>query len=85
MVEIIKALNNRQVLIKENEKFFVISESNESVPREVLIFESDDKGEILTFHEVNGEVGVGLGEFLGRTIEKGVYSRPWDDENMVPY
>jgi len=86
MTELIRAINERQVLVKENEQYFIVSQSVERIaPVEVLVFPSNEDGEIKSFSEVNGEREIDLPAFLCHILERGVYSHTWDAEDIPPY
>jgi hypothetical protein len=73
MIKFIKNLNERQSLINYNNRYFLVSESkpNSIVRTETLVFECDVNGKILDWTEVDGEIGVKIGDFLPRLLERG--------------
>jgi hypothetical protein len=73
MIKFIKNLNERQSLINYNNRYFLVSESkpNSIVRTETLVFECDANGKILDWTEVDGEIGVKIGDFLPRLLERG--------------
>ena len=75
MVEFIKKLNERQALVKENDKYYMVSQSRELVGMvyppelEVAVFPCSSDGTVTKWFEVNGERGTTLEEFLPKLLK----------------
>jgi hypothetical protein len=88
MVKQVKQLNERQILVENDGKFYVVSESiPNSVPLEVLVFSSDENGKITNWLEVGGEIGCGLDSYMKRLLESGSIVAPWryEAEDDIPW
>lgn len=80
MVEILKHLSSRQIVVRQNNKFYLVSQSSEATePMETLIFECDESGKVETWNEVGGAVGYSLESFMPMLLEHGVHYKDWDD------
>jgi len=73
MIKIIKQLNERQTIINYEKYYYLVSESKKEsgVPLETLVFQCDENGHINDWIDVDGEVGVGIKEFLPKLLERG--------------
>lgn len=72
MISVIKYIDSRKVLVKHGEEFYIISESFPGIgPVETLVFRANDEGEVTSFCEITGEVGVSLENYLDRIILDG--------------
>jgi hypothetical protein len=80
MVEILKRLSSRQIVVRQNNKFYLVSQSNEAIqPVETLIFECDEAGKVETWNEIGGAIGYSLESFIPMLLEHGVHYKDWDD------
>jgi hypothetical protein len=80
MVEILKRLSSRQIVVRQNNKFYLVSQSNEAIqPVETLIFECDESGKVETWNEIGGAIGYSLESFIPMLLEHGVHYKDWDD------
>ena len=80
MVEILKHLSSRQIVVRQNNKFYLVSQSSEVIePVETLIFECDESGKVETWNEIGGAVGYSLESFIPMLLEHGVHYKDWDD------
>ena len=80
MVEILKRLSSRQIVVRQNNKFYLVSQSNEAIqPVETLIFECDESGKVETWNEIGGAIGYSLESFMPMLLEHGVHYKDWDD------
>ena len=78
MINVVRFLNDRQVLLEQNGRNFIVSQSREGhEPVEVLVFPADSVGNITSWSEVGGEVGVGLEAYLERVKQEGQIVAPW--------
>jgi len=76
MIELVKRLNERQALVKDNNDYYLVSQSktfiyfkrNTAEP-EVLVFPCNAEGVVLEWMEVNGERGATLDEFLPKLLQ----------------
>ena len=74
MIQLIKKLNERQALVKENDKYYLVSQSKDLIgliPRpepEALVFPCNSEGTVTEWSEVNGECGTTLEEFLPKLL-----------------
>lgn len=83
MIQLIKKLNERQALVKENNSYYLVSQSREPpkldpqvfgnlasylAEPEVLVFPCDSDGLVSEWNEVNGERGVTLDNFLPKLL-----------------
>ena len=74
MIQLVKKLNERQALVKENDKYYLVSQSKDLVgliPRpepEVLVFPCDSDGRVSEWAEVNGERGTTLEKYLPKLL-----------------
>ena len=83
MLKIVKRLNERQALLWQDDRYFVVSESIPlMVPKETLVFESDNEGKILNWMEVGGEIGIGVDDYLSKIEEAGEILTPWKDNDL---
>ena len=79
MIEIIKQINPRQIIVRQTDKFYLVSQSNERIqPVETLIFECDEAGRVDTWTEIGGAIGYSLESFMPMVIEHGVFYKEWD-------
>ena len=76
MVKIIKNLG-RQVIVEQDSKFYLVSESKMGSP-ETLIFECDGAGKVDNWNEVGG-ASMSLETFLPILMEHGVHYKEWDE------
>ena len=80
MIEIVKYLSPSKVLLIQDGQYYVVSESHPDLnPIESLVFKSDENGEVVSWSEVTGEIGVGLASFIPKLMEHGIHYKPWDD------
>ncbi len=85
MIQLIKKLNERQALVKENSSYYLVSQSRKfEVPQndfftyklippepEVLVFPCDSEGRVSEWAEVNGERGTTLEKYLPKLLSSG--------------
>ena len=78
MIELVKRLNERQALVRENNDYYLVSQSKVYIPvfhedqesdPEVLVFPCNAEGVVLEWMEVNGERGATLDEFLPKLLQ----------------
>lgn len=71
MLKLVRKLNERQALIKDDtHNYYLVSESA-LYDKETLVFPSDDNAYVCSWQEVDGQRGVGIDEFLPRLLERG--------------
>ena len=73
MIRIVEHLSERQVLIHDGGDYFVVSESLPQAQKlsgysEVLVFRSNENGDVIDYSEVSGKRYVELHEFLPKLI-----------------
>ena len=86
MINVIKQINERKILIEHDGKCFVVSESNSDIdPQETMVFASDSEGNITNWTEVGGEIGCGLDSYMKRLLESGSIVAPWRYEDDIPW
>lgn len=74
MIQLVKKLNERQALVKENDKYYLVSQSRDLVglisrlEPEVLVFPCNSEGTVTEWAEVNGERSTTLEEFLPKLL-----------------
>ena len=88
MLKQVKQLNERKILIENDGKFYVVSESDPKLsPQEVLVFPSDENGNITSWTEVGGEIGCGLDSYMKRLLESGSIVAAWryEAEDDIPW
>jgi hypothetical protein len=79
MISIFKELNDRQVIVKRGDKYFLVSQSRpELQPVETLVFPCDEEGKVNDWFEVDGEVGSTISQFLPRLLETGDFRPAWE-------
>ena len=79
-VLILKKLNPRQIVVRQDDKFYLVSESSEHIqPVETMIFECDEAGRVENWNEVGGAVGYSLESLMPMIMEHGVHYKDWDD------
>jgi len=75
MIEIVRHINSHQVLIRDDDDYYVVSENNPASQKkmgpEVLVFPAHSDGEVKQMNEVDGARGVKLHEFLPELIRHG--------------
>lgn len=73
MIEFVKELSPRQVLIRYYNDYYLVSESKPDsfVPLETLVFACDEDGEVSDWIEIDGEIGIGIKDFLPKLLKKG--------------
>lgn len=76
MIKFIKSLNNRQALVKYENRHFLVSESKPDSPVriETLVFECDESGNVIEWVEVDGEIGTPIKDFLPRLLARGYFT-----------
>lgn len=88
MVKQVRQINYHQILIENDGKYYVVSESiSDVVPKEVLVFPADEQGKITDWLEVGGEIGCSLDSYMKRLLESGSIVAPWkpEDEDDIPW
>jgi hypothetical protein len=88
MIKVIKQINEHKVLIENDNKYYVVSESKpDTVPQEVLVFPSDQEGVITNWEEVGGEIGCSLDSYMKRLLESGSIVAAWryEGEDDIPW
>ena len=86
MIKVIKQINEHQILIEQDEKSFLVSESIPDIaPQETLVFSCDSEGNISDWTEVGGEVGCSLDGYMKRLLESGSIVAPWKYEVDIPW
>lgn len=86
MIKVIKQINERQILIEQDGKNFLVSESiPDLVPQETLVFSCDSEGKVSDWVEVGGEVGYGLDTYMKILLESGSILAPWKYEDDIPW
>ena len=85
MIQLVKKLNERQALVKENSSYYLVSQSRKfEAPQndfftykvilpepEVLVFPCDSDGRVSEWAEVNGERGTTLEKYLPKLLNSG--------------
>ncbi len=77
MAELVKRLNERQALVKDNNDYYLVSQSKTFTPvydfkapePEVLVFHCNSDGIVANWMEVNGERGTTLEEYLPKLLQ----------------
>ena len=78
MIELVKRLNERQALVRENKDYYLVTQSKTYVPiyheyeapePEVLVFHCNAEGIVANWMEVNGERGATLDEYLPKLLQ----------------
>jgi hypothetical protein len=78
MIELVKRLNERQALVRENKDYYLVTQSKTYVPiyheyeapePEVLVFPCNPEGVVAEWLEVNGERGATLEEYLPKLLQ----------------
>ena len=77
MIELVKRLNERQALVKDNGDYYLVSQSKTFTPvygcqspePEVLVFPCNSEGIVVYWMEVNGERGATLDEYLPKLLQ----------------
>ena len=88
MLKVIRELSERQVLIEQDGKNYLVSQSIEEIqPVETLVFKCDIEGNVSDWGEVGGEVGVGINTFLKRCLEEDKIIMPWlnQEQDDLPW
>ena len=73
MVKLVMHLNPRQAVVEYQNDFYLVSESRAEsyIPLETLVFPCDENGHVSDWSEVDGELGLGIKDFLPKLLEKG--------------
>lgn len=80
MIQIVKQIGSKQIIVRQNDKFYLVSQSNQMIqPVETLIFECDEAGRVENWNEIGGAIGYTLESFMPMLMEHGVHYKEWDD------
>lgn len=76
MIEFVKELNPRQALIRYCNDYYLVTESKPEFSQlETLVFACDEDGHVNDWIEVDGEINVGIKDFLPKLLKKGKLAR----------